>query len=143
MRVLITGAANAMVQKYINTFERAGLERRDLDLLASAGALQAIAGHRHRARWQVSGVEKPSPLFESMQRYEAAPLLVKPSEGQDIVADYQVTGLSLERHPLALLRDRLARYRYRAMGACRARPRPDESLRRGQSAADAKWSGRW
>jgi len=94
--------------------ERAGLERRDLDLLASAGALQAIAGHRHRARWQVSGVEKPSPLFESMQRYEAAPLLVKPSEGQDIVADYQVTGLSLERHPLALLRDRLARYRYRA-----------------------------
>lgn len=94
--------------------ERAGLERRDLDLLASAGALQAIAGHRHQARWQVGGVEKPSPLFESMQRYEALPLLVKPSEGQDIVADYQVTGLSLERHPLALLRDRLARYRYRA-----------------------------
>ena len=48
-----------------------------------------------------------------MNRYEAAPLLRKPSEGQDIVADYQVTGLSLERHPLALLRHRLGRYRYR------------------------------
>jgi error-prone DNA polymerase len=93
--------------------EHAGLDRRDLDLLASAGALKGIAGHRHRARWQVTGAEQPLPLFASMQRYEAAPLLAKPSEGQDIVADYQVTGLSLERHPLALLRDRLARYRYR------------------------------
>ncbi len=40
-------------------------------------------------------------------------MLPAPSEGQDIVADYQVTGLSLERHPLALLRHRLGRYRYR------------------------------
>ena len=93
--------------------EQAGLERRDLDLLASAGALKRIAGHRHSARWQVSGVEKPLPLFGSMQRYEAAPMLPAPSEGQDIVADYQVTGLSLERHPMALLRHRLDRYKYR------------------------------
>jgi error-prone DNA polymerase len=93
--------------------ERTGVERRELDLLASAGALKHIAGHRHSARWQVSGVEKPLPLLGSMQRYEAAPMLSKPSEGQDIVADYQLTGLSLERHPLALLRHRLKRYRYR------------------------------
>jgi len=47
-----------------------------------------------------------------MERYEAAPLLKKPTEGQNIVADYQSTGLSLERHPLCLLRRHLERYRY-------------------------------
>ena len=93
--------------------ERTGVGRRDLDVLASAGALKSVAGPRHPARWQVSGVEEPMALFGSMQRYEAAPLLKKPTEGQDIVADYQQTGLSLERHPLALLRSRLERYRYR------------------------------
>ena len=93
--------------------ERCLLGRRDLDVLASAGALKSVAGHRHQARWQVSGVEEPMALFGSMQRYEATPLLKKPTEGQDIVADYEVTGLSLERHPLALLRSRLERYRYR------------------------------
>ncbi len=93
--------------------ERAKLKRRDLDVLASAGALKHIAGHRHAARWQVTGVEQPSPLFGSMQRYEPAAMLSKPTEGQDVVADYRVTGLSLGRHPLALLRHRLDRNGYR------------------------------
>jgi glutamyl/glutaminyl-tRNA synthetase len=34
-------------------------------LLADAGALKGLSGHRHRARWEVSGVEKPLPLFET------------------------------------------------------------------------------
>lgn len=92
--------------------ERAGLDRRELGALASAGALEPLAGHRHRARWMVAGVEKPTPLLTSMRRYEAAPLLRKPTEGQDIVADYQSLGLTLERHPVQLLRHRLDRYGY-------------------------------
>ena len=52
-------------------------------------------------------------MFESLERYEATPLLKKPTEGQDIVADYQSLGMTLERHPLHLLRHRLDRYRYR------------------------------
>ena len=92
--------------------ERTGIERRELNALASAGALETLEGHRHRARWAVAGVEKPSGLFQSMDRYEAAPLLRRPSEGQDIVADYQSVGLTLGRHPVQLLRDRLSRYRY-------------------------------
>jgi len=47
-----------------------------------------------------------------MERYEAVPLLRKPTEGQNIVADYRNTGLTLERHPLCLLRRHLDRYRY-------------------------------
>ncbi|MCW5574281.1 MAG: error-prone DNA polymerase, partial [Steroidobacteraceae bacterium] len=37
------------------------------------------------------------------------PLLTAPTEGQDIVADYRSIGLTLRRHPLALLRERLGR----------------------------------
>jgi len=88
------------------------LDRRELGVLASAGALEVLEGHRHRARWAVAGVEKPTPLLKSMDRYEAVPLLRKPTEGQDIVADYQNLGLTLGRHPVHLLRHRLDRYRY-------------------------------
>ena len=35
-------------------------------------------------------------------------MLRQPTEGQDIAADYNHTGLTLRRHPLALLRPRLA-----------------------------------
>lgn len=92
--------------------EAAGLERRELDALASAGALETLEGHRHRARWAVAGVAKPTPLFASMDCYEAVPLLRKPTEGQNIVADYQSLGLTLERHPMRLLRHRFDRYDY-------------------------------
>jgi error-prone DNA polymerase len=92
--------------------EQVGLDRRELGVLASAGALEALEGHRHRARWAVAGVEEPTPLLTSMDRYEATPLLRKPTEGQDIVADYQSLGLTLGRHPVQLLRHRLDRYHY-------------------------------
>ena len=92
--------------------ERVGLDRRELGVLASAGALRALEGHRHQARWAVAGAENPEGLFASMQRYEAAPLLRKPTEGQNIVADYKSVGLTLERHPMHLIRHRLDRYQY-------------------------------
>jgi len=86
---------------------RAGLDRGDLGALAGAGALRGLAGHRHRARWAVAGVEEPSPLFTDSMLVEGVPLLRQPSEGQDIVADYRSMRLSLERHPMSLLRARL------------------------------------
>lgn len=92
--------------------ERADLDRRELGALASAGALESIVGDRHRARWAVAGAEKPMPLFPSMARYEPTPLLKRPTEGQNIVADYRSTGLTLERHPVCLLRRHLDRYDY-------------------------------
>jgi len=92
--------------------ERTGLERRELGTLAAAGALRTLAGHRHKVRWTVAGVEEPTPLFTSHERYEAVPMLRKPTEGQDIVADYRSLGLTRGRHPLALIRSRLDAFRY-------------------------------
>jgi len=88
--------------------ERASLERRDLSALAASGALGTLAGHRHRAAWDVGGIVAPMPLLPTPRIAEGAPLLRAPREGEDIVADYRSLGLSLGRHPLALLRPRLA-----------------------------------
>jgi error-prone DNA polymerase len=88
--------------------ERAVLDRRDLEALAAGDALARLSGHRYRAVWQVSGVERPLPLLPAdTQGPEGIPLLRAPREGHDIVADYASLGLTLRRHPLALLRDRL------------------------------------
>ncbi len=89
--------------------ERAGLPRQELGALAAAGALGGIAGHRHRARWAVAGAELPLPLLPVLQIAEGLPLLRAPTEAQDIAADYQSLGLTLGRHPLALLRAHLRR----------------------------------
>ncbi|NHA14310.1 error-prone DNA polymerase [Thioalkalivibrio sp. XN279] len=87
---------------------RARLDRGDLGALARAGALRGLSGHRHRAAWAVAGIEAPLPLLEEASIREGLPLLRAPTEGRDIVADYRSTGLTLGRHPLALLRERLA-----------------------------------
>ncbi len=84
--------------------ERTGLNRHELSALAAAGALKSLGGHRHKVSWKVAGVEAPTPLFPTLDRYEALPMLKKPTEGQDIVADYQSLGLTLGRHPMALVR---------------------------------------
>jgi error-prone DNA polymerase len=87
--------------------ERARLDRRELGCLAAAGALEKLSGHRHRAAWNVAGVEDPLPLMPQPRIAEGIPLLRAPREGEDIVADYAHTGLTLRRHPMALLRPQL------------------------------------
>lgn len=87
---------------------RAALDRRDLDALARADALHSLAGHRRQARWQALGPDRLEGLLAGSEAREAAVALPAPEEGEEIVADYQSTGLTLRRHPLALLRPRLA-----------------------------------
>lgn len=88
---------------------RAGLSARELDLLAAADALQALAGHRFQARWQVRGQQRMSGLLREATLPDEAVALAAPSEAEDILADYRSTHLSLRRHPVALLRARLAK----------------------------------
>jgi error-prone DNA polymerase len=91
---------------------RAALDRGDLEALAAAGALAALSGNRHLAFWEVAGTERPLPLAPAATSpasvTEGRPLLSAPTEGQAIAADYASLGLTLGRHPLALLRKRLS-----------------------------------
>jgi error-prone DNA polymerase len=88
--------------------QRADLNPKELGCLAAAGALESLAGHRRLARWAAAGAERRPPLAAPAAA-ERLPALPAPTEGQDIVADYASLGLTLGRHPLALLRSRLTR----------------------------------
>jgi error-prone DNA polymerase len=111
---------------------RAGLDRHDLAVLAEAAALRGLAGHRHRARWEIAAVEKPvDDLWGQVERGQSqvpdlsdlaldsdpnaandeAVSIRPPTEVDDMRADYASTGLTLGRHPLALLRPVLRRRR--------------------------------
>ena len=88
---------------------RAELDARDRGALAAAGALERVAGHRHRASWALLGIEaRADDLLDEAAAPEPENLeLPFPTEGEDVVEDYRSTGLTLRRHPLALLRARL------------------------------------
>jgi len=105
---------------------RAALDKRDCAALAAADALQHIAGHRHRARWDVAGIEPSLPLLPTTGRAEALPLLKRPTESQDVAADYNSTGLTLRRHPMALLREHFGFAE--VLSAAQVRERPDDEF---------------
>jgi error-prone DNA polymerase len=88
---------------------RAGLNQRDMELLAGANAMPGFTSNRHQAYWQLLEHEEPAELFanETMADYTPEPchLLPEPTEGQNVLADYSSQGLTLQRHPLALLRE--------------------------------------
>jgi error-prone DNA polymerase len=90
---------------------RAGLDRSDLSALAAADALASLAGHRREALWVTLGVDAPTRLELPAVPPVDTPPLVPPSEGDNIVGDYATMGLTLRRHPLALLRERLKKQR--------------------------------
>ncbi|MEE8428420.1 MAG: error-prone DNA polymerase [Gammaproteobacteria bacterium] len=100
---------------------RAALDRKDMEALAAANALAGLAGNRHQARWACAGIELPLPVLEHAGINEALPLLRRPTEGEDIVADYAGVGLTLGRHPLALLRERLQNMALLSTAQVRAR----------------------
>jgi error-prone DNA polymerase len=85
--------------------QKAKLNRKDLRCLAAGGALQSLAGHRRLAHWSAAGAGRRAPLDAPAP--ERMPELVAPREGEEIVADYASLGLTLGRHPLALLRKHL------------------------------------
>lgn len=107
MHRLIEAREKKMFEDVNDLACRSGLHRDDLEALAAADALCHLSGDRHRSQWQVSGLEKPLPLFQQSSMEEMEVMLPRPSEGQNIIADYASSGVSLRRHPVALLRAHL------------------------------------
>ncbi len=87
---------------------RADLNAHDLQALAGADALSGLAGHRHQTAWAVAGIDtRPTELLRQTRVHEETAMLDAPTEAQDMLADYRALGLTLGRHPLALLRAEL------------------------------------
>ncbi|MCV6626957.1 MAG: error-prone DNA polymerase [Cellvibrionaceae bacterium] len=82
------------------------LNRRDLEALASANALGVFAGNRFQARWRSAERECELPLFAELEtkQSEQSQLPYCPSDADNLLEDYASLGLSLDHHPIGLLR---------------------------------------
>lgn len=87
---------------------RAHLEQHEMKLLAAADALGSLSGHRRQQVWDAAGLHAVPELLHEAPIEEDYLELQDAPEGEEIVWDYASTGLTLRRHPLALLRPRMA-----------------------------------
>ena len=107
----------------LDLWERTRISTAVLTRLASADSFTSMGLDRRQAAWAVRVISEsgPLPLFESAEGNRATapptahdhshirpePALPAMSVGEHVAADYRTTGLSLKRHPVALLRRRL------------------------------------
>ncbi|MDC8012286.1 error-prone DNA polymerase [Tahibacter sp. BL] len=101
---IVAARANATFDGVADIVRRAALTRRERDCLAEAGAFKQVAGHRHRARWDSAGAERDLPVLAGAAVREARIALRPPSTAENVLTDYATLGLSLERHPIGLIR---------------------------------------
>ncbi len=86
-------------------------------MLSSAGALGSLSNNRRQAHWDALAVNDLRPLLIAGQSdtpldavdggAKHSVILAAPSEVEIIGADYSATGVSLGRHPMAILRERI------------------------------------
>ena len=101
---------------------RAQLGTLEMNALAAADALLILAGHRRQQVWEAAAIQPAPQLLKAVPTHEVALVLPDTPEGENIVFDYEATGLTLRRHPLALLRARLAEKGLLSAGELNALP---------------------
>jgi error-prone DNA polymerase len=126
-RITFTRAVHPY-QSVDDLVRRARVTTQDLQALAKANALEALAGHRRQAAWEAAGMRPVPTLLRDAPIQEKQFEISRATEGQEIVADYASMNMTLNGHPLALLRDR-----FNAMNlstAAEMRQFPDRKLAR-------------
>lgn len=101
---------------------RANLEQHEMRLLAAADALISLSGHRRQQIWEASALHAPPELLRDAPIEENILELPEAPEGEEIVFDYASLGLTLRRHPMALLRAGLRAKRFLASSELRDLP---------------------
>lgn len=86
---------------------RAGLNHQQMTALAAGDALMSLSGHRRQQAWDAAALRAAPPLLEGAPINEEYLELPEAPEGEAVVKDYESLGLTLRRHPLALLRPQL------------------------------------
>ncbi|MFD2165002.1 error-prone DNA polymerase [Thalassotalea euphylliae] len=121
--------------------QQLSLRQEQLDALASANCFKVLGGNRYAARWQLMNQVHQLPLFgQTSEPPDAFSMLntnidqtslsanierekhvvlepkstyrITPTDFDNLIEDYQSTGLSLDLHPISLLRaaDKLGHY---------------------------------
>lgn len=92
------------------------INKKDIELLASANALNNVSGDRFQTRWAMMDSASDLPLFNQVDNYAEGAngelSLHQPSEMQDLLEDFTSVGISLNKHPITLLEEanRLGRF---------------------------------
>jgi error-prone DNA polymerase len=113
---IVTARAQAPFASTEDMAMRAELDMKDLNALAAGDALQSLSGHRRQQVWDAAAQRRAPKLLQAAPVNEEALELPAAPEGEEIVFDYASLGLTLRRHPLALLRPRLARMKILSAG---------------------------
>lgn len=120
---IFTARANAPFLNAEDLARRARLDARELKALANANALKGLAGHRHQAAWAVAGIDtRPTAMLRATRVHEEPAVLAPPHEFDDMRADYRSVGLTLGRHPLAMLREQLSAFKVQTAATLRTFP---------------------
>jgi error-prone DNA polymerase len=83
------------------------IKSNELEALASADAFRTISGNRYETRWRIMDTQTRLPLFDTVEvntKQGYSPLKNKPSDAQNLLEDYASTGLSVNNHPISLLK---------------------------------------
>ncbi|KIO50555.1 DNA polymerase [Nitrosospira sp. NpAV] len=111
---IVEARETASFESTADLANRASLNATEMRALASADALRALSGHRREALWVAASHIQQSDLMRDAPVKETLPAIAAAPEGEEIAADYASTALTLRRHPLALLRPKLARMNLRS-----------------------------
>jgi error-prone DNA polymerase len=93
---------------------RTGASGAELLALAEVGALASFGRERKDAMWQALALPQARDLLQPAVRETSDPALPPMTPHDEMVADFRGTGLTTGPHPMAFLRDRLARERVTA-----------------------------
>ena len=97
---------------------RSQLNANEIDALVKANALPRLAKNRYQAQWQSLGIEESKPLLIELDsqlsaasgskpepRTKSEHLIRTPTMIEDVLADYETTGLTLNQHPISIIRE--------------------------------------
>jgi len=120
---LIKGISTAMVEGIRRTqrerpftaiadlAHRSGAAPSTLARLAAADAMRSLGLDRRQAVWKVLSIGQEPPMLQGTEPDEPTPTLPKMSTADTVFADYETIGLSLNAHPISLIRPELSRVR--------------------------------
>jgi error-prone DNA polymerase len=119
---IVAARAQAPFDSAEDLSRRARLEQHEMKLLAAADALSSLSGHRRQQVWDAAALHAPPLLLRDAPVDEDLLELSEAPEGEEIVFDYAALGLTLRRHPMALLRQQLSAMRFKSSQALHELP---------------------
>jgi error-prone DNA polymerase len=105
---IISARNQAPIRSIDDIARRARLDRGDLSRLTEGGAFKNLSGHRYQTHWDAKGILPDTSLLNQVaeEKHQYGKVtLPAPMETDDLRADYTSLGLTLGRHPMAMLRD--------------------------------------